>query len=185
MEIWAMEPIVIKTSTKKLVQVVIFSIVFIIVGFFMFGKESNRYSKEFLYVVSLLGIAMGLIGVVYSISILFKKDKTALVIDNKGITDRSSMVSLGFIPWQDVTSVRLTSMQTNRFSKTYFITILVKNPDQYIAKGKNLLARYSLQWNTDKSGSPINIAPSTFGMKPEELKKIIKDAFERYKTTAL
>jgi hypothetical protein len=176
-----MEPIVIKYNIPKHIFYSFVSLLFVVGGYFMFGKESGRYPKEVLYIASVICMVFGAIGFVVFLKRIFSKDKAALVIDSKGITDKTSAVSRGSVPWQDITNVRLTSMQTNRFSKTYFITILVKNPDEYIAKGKNILARYSLQWNTDRWGGPINIAPSTFGMKPEELKKIIKDAFERYK----
>jgi hypothetical protein len=180
-----MEPIVIKHSTQKLVFFTVLSLVFVIGGYFMFGKESNRYSKEVLYAASVVCIVFGLIGSGVFIKRLLSKDKTALLIDSKGVTDKSTSVSPGLVPWSDITDIRLTTMQTGRFSKTHFITIIVKNPDEYIAKGRNVAARYAMQWNTDRYGSPINIAPSTLGMKPEELKKIIKDAFERHKTTAL
>lgn len=183
MEIWGVEPIVIKYNIPKHIFYSFVSLLFVVGGYFMFGKESGRYPKEVLYIASVICMVFGAIGFVVFLKRIFSKDKIALIIDSKGITDKTSAVSRGLVPWQDITNVRLTTMQTHRFSKTHFITIMVKNPDEYIAKGKNMAARYAMQWNTDRYGSPINIAPTNLGMKPEELKKIMKDAFESYKNS--
>jgi hypothetical protein len=178
-----MEPIVIKYNTNKLVWYTFLALFFVVGGYFMFGKESSRYSKEVTYVASVICVIFGTIGAGVFIKRLVAKDKTALILDSKGITDKSSGVSLGFIPWEDVTGIKLTEVRSGRFAKNYFITVMVKNPEEYIAKSKNVAARYSLQWSTDRYGSPINITPNATDIKHTELKKMVKDAFERYKTT--
>lgn len=178
-----MEPIVIKTSIQTSIKFAAISIAFIALGYWMFGLESERYSKELMWVVGGLGMAMGAFGIVFFTLKLFKKDKTALIINKDGITEKSTGVSLGFIPWADITGLRVSTIHSGMFNKTHFISVDVKNPEDYIAKAKNVMVRQALNWNMTHYGSPINIMPQPLDMSNDELEKMLKGAFEYYKVT--
>lgn len=177
-----MEPVIIKTSTAKLIRNIFFGLVFIAVGCFIWGHESDRYSKEFIYIISVLCIVFSLTGIVVFTKKLLSNDKVALIIDERGITEKSTGVSLGLVPWEDITEIGISRLQAGLFNKAYFISVYVKNPDEYIGKGKNAMVRQALNWNMKNYGSPINIMPQPLGMKHDELERIIREAFEQYKT---
>lgn len=77
-----------------------------------------------------------------------------LIIDEQGITDNSSALAIGFIPWKDIENVELRHMLNQTF-----ISVEVKSHDAYLAK-MTPFQRY-LQKPTSKWATLSSISLST------------------------
>ena len=79
--------------------------------------------------------AIFLIGFVffgYAFYYLSKRTKdgvTLLCVDENGVTDNSSAIGFGFMPWSDIEDIFLTD-----FMGQTFIDLRLRNPDYYIEK---------------------------------------------------
>ena len=56
------------------------------------------------------------------------KNSEMLIIDRRGITDRTSAISLGFIPWEDIETAYIGGAANNRF-----IEVKIKNEEKSLA----------------------------------------------------
>lgn len=71
-----------------------------------------------------------------------KKNKEMLIINNKGITDKTSAISLGFIPWEEIEDAYIGSSVGNEF-----IELKIRNEEKYL---KNLPFLKKLLINANK-----------------------------------
>ena len=71
-----------------------------------------------------------------------KKNKEMLIINNKGITDKISAISLGFIPWEEIEDAYIGGSVGNEF-----IELKIKNEEKYL---KNLPFFKKLLINANK-----------------------------------
>lgn len=94
--------------------------------------------------------------------------KAVLVIDGKGILDRTSAFSAGFIPWQDVKKV-----YPLKAGKQQFLSVELNNPDDYIAKLKGM-KQSIMKMNIQVGHAPVKIPQSMLGITAEELAAGIK-----------
>jgi hypothetical protein len=91
--------------------------------------------------------------------------KPAIVIDNEGLTDQASAVSVGFIPWSDIEHARVLEL-TFRRSRQKYLGVSLRNPKDYLAKCE-LLARGLLWANARMSGYVVNIPQAALSVKLE------------------
>ncbi|KAA9042018.1 hypothetical protein FW778_08380 [Ginsengibacter hankyongi] len=129
-------------------------------------------SPTIIFIAGLLGILFfGFIGV-----FLFKKvwDKSpGLIISEEGITDNSSGVSAGFIPWTDIIAIKETKVVNQKF-----INIVVKNPQVYIDRQKSGFKRKAMQANYNLySTTPIGISTNGLKSNYKELKALLEKKF--------
>jgi hypothetical protein len=104
-------------------------------------------------------------------------DKTpGLIISNEGVTDNSSAVSAGFIPWSDV--VGITDF---RVFHQKFVSIDLKNPQGYIEKQDSTIKRKAMQFNQTTYGTPISISANALECNHNKLKAMLKSQFNEYK----
>ncbi|WP_298424850.1 STM3941 family protein [uncultured Kordia sp.] len=147
---------------------VIGSLIFIIAGFYIYSTESN------LKFIGIIGILFfGLTGVTGIRRLI--KPKAALIINSKGITDNSTVTSVGFIPWKDVIGFQPVKVTSNNF-----LVVQVKNPTTYIDNSKNMLTKQSLKYNYSSFNSPIAIGEVTLPLKLTEVEKILLNALKKY-----
>lgn len=95
--------------------------------------------------------------------------KIALKIDEQGITDNSSMASVGFIPWIDIVSIKTAA---NIFKKK-LIVIGVKNSAEYIRTSGRMSS--SLKDLNKQFGSPVVIIADNLDYNMDELLLILKN----------
>ncbi|MCK1237598.1 hypothetical protein MX003_08105 [Streptococcus uberis] len=96
------------------------------------------------------------------------------MINDLGVYDHSTAIAIGFIPWQDIEAIQLTSL----FNQT-FISISVKDQQSYLKK-MTVLQRLTTKANL-KMGYPlINITLNTTGQKPEKVMEEIERQFGGY-----
>lgn len=95
--------------------------------------------------------------------------KPGLIIDEKGLTDNSNMLSPGFIPWGDIVSINAAEGDL----KKTLIAVVVKNPQIYLNKKPSM--RASLEYQHRLFGSPIVINPTILDCDGQELISLLKD----------
>ena len=95
-------PILIKENILKDIIFIIFSLIMtsFCLLFFLVDLKSNIPSF-LIKILSLMGVILFGIIVFYFIHRIITK-KYLLIVDECGITDYTSAISLGFIPWQDI-----------------------------------------------------------------------------------
>jgi hypothetical protein len=103
---------------------------------------------------------------------IFKRlidDTPGLIISGIGITDNSSGVPAGFIPWSDIIAVKETVVANQRF-----INLVVKNPQHYIDKQKSVFKKKIMQKNYDLFGTAIGISANSLKINYTKLKGILE-----------
>ena len=105
---------------------------------------------------------------------LFDK-KVGLRIDEAGITDNSSITSVGLIEWGDITGITESEL-----SGTKFLVIKTNNPSKYIDRARTRMFKQGNKSNHRRLGSPIVINSVSLSINYSELKAIlIKQLLER------
>ncbi|MGT2799480.1 STM3941 family protein [Streptococcus marmotae] len=162
------QPIIVTSEKSRYVSLSVLSFVMTLLSNFCIFAYSNEWH---LSVLSLVFTVFGLIGVVlfgwffvcYTKCVFVKQLPPILVVDDKGITDKSSAISIGFIPWEDITYIRLKP----HLNQTYISVTLTDN-DKYLSK-MNVFQKYSSKANL-KMGFPlVNIVLMTSNQTPQQV----------------
>lgn len=117
----------------------------------------------------LIDTAMGVVVVaVFGIAVLLggwqlTRSGPALLVNHSGITDRSSVVSVGFVAWTEITGMGIS---TSRGAKT--LNIGVTEPDKVLARA-NTIARAVLRVSMWITGTPVNIPTTTLPFSADQL----------------
>ncbi|MGH1385481.1 STM3941 family protein [Kordia sp.] len=170
-------PIEIPQSKKKIVFLILGSLVFVTLGFCFYFEvipNNGNFNETFIKIVGIASILFFGLTLLIGINRLIKT-KPGLIINEKGIIDNSTATSVGFIPWKDITSINPIKVLS-----TSFLIVHVKNPESYISKGKNALIKKSLQYNLKNHGSPIAIGSTTLAMKLQKTEALIKEGLEKH-----
>lgn len=134
----------------------------------------------FLFSSDLFAILIGLLSIAFfgwGFIILIKRIFTSyslLIVDEQGMTDHSSALALGFVPWEDIENVQLRHMLNQTF-----ISVSVKDQEAYLAK-MSTLQRNATKANL-KMGYPlINITSNTTGKNPKVIYQEIENKFGHF-----
>lgn len=160
--------IVIKQSTSKQLLYVLLSIIMTATSVYVFS--SSRLLFGIKYMNKIIGIAGIIFFGVGSIILLkgFINPKDILIIDQDGITDNSSNVSIGFVPWNEIKSVYLENIGNDDF-----ISIDLENFEEKLEK-LPLYKRKAINANLKLGYSPILINVHLTKYKPVEVLDIIR-----------
>ena len=166
------EPVEIPISKTKLTILLIGAGVFVAAGLLIAIEPTNFISRLFNneQVIRISGIASALFFGICFVFITRKlfNNKIGLRIDETGITDNSSAVSIGLINWNDITDVG-----TYQVYSTKFIVLGTDQPNKYINKATNGLMKKALQANNRMCGSPITINSNSLKIKHQNLEQLI------------
>ncbi|MGN7812805.1 STM3941 family protein [Flavobacterium sp. 22076] len=174
-----MERFEFKKSNKKIMFLLIASFALSTLGVFMIMSPEKFIS--FLFRNEKLILIAGIVSFVFfgiAFAFILKKNLTSqigIVIDENGIIDNSSAVSLGFIDWKDVKAIR-----KNNVLSTQFLLIDVNNPNEYLNRAKNRIILSLLKSNLNVYGTPISISSTALKCDFDELQKIINDSYKSY-----
>lgn len=170
----------IKTSKGKLVKLAIVSAIFMGAGAWLLVKQPTTGKGLFdnPALVKLVGVAAILFFGLALLVSAFKlaNRRPALVIDHTGITDQSSAVAAGHIPWRDVVEIRRIKVL-----REWMLLIIVTNPEDYIRQQLNLFKRKTLQLNYRQYGSPLSISTHTLDCSSEELRRMLDQALTDFR----
>ena len=159
---------IIPLSKKKILKMILISVVFIFIGSWMLiahPQTSNPIinSPFVKYPSAVLSVVMGILGGYFFFQKLQDK-RPALILSSEGITDNSSAISAGFIPWSDITEV--TSIKV---SGQKMVVIQVHNPEEYIQRQPSSFKQRIMRTNLTRFGTCIAFSPSTVDIKFEDL----------------
>lgn len=108
-----MNEIVIRESKKKVIEGTIMSLFMVFMGIFVLVNGLIDLSAIF--------IIIGLLGTIFSSAILIfiikgiKTKRPLLIIGEDGITDMSTLSSIGLIPWEEIKSIEIQKMFADKF----------------------------------------------------------------------
>lgn len=124
--------------------------------------------------IGIIGIAL-FGGIAIAIfSRLFNR-KPGLMINDQGISDNTSSLSVGLIAWQDI-----LTLQTVVISSTKLLMIVVRNPEDYLNKSTSKLKTRLMRSNLKMYGSPIAISATNLQCNYDELELTVINAFNEY-----
>lgn len=176
------ETIQIYLSKQKLALLLAACAIFVALGIWMqFVANHPPVTGRMLFRNPLYLRIIGIVGIAFfgSISyVIFQKimDKApGLSITDEGIFDNSGALSVGFIPWADVIGI-----QEARVYNQIFVNVVVKNPEEYIAKQKNSLKRSMMRINQKSYGSAISISANGLKSSSMEIKHLLEERLEAY-----
>jgi hypothetical protein len=174
-----MNQIEIKLSKSKLILRLFGSIVFVILGILFVINPANFVSEivrstTFIFCAGLISITFfGFVGLLILRKLVDKSP--GLIISDKGITDNSSGVNAGFIPWSDIIAIKETKVVNQKF-----INIVVKNPDEYIDRQKSSFKKKTMKANYKMFGTAIAISTNALKYDYADLKRLLETKFQEY-----
>ncbi len=118
--------------------------------------------------LGILGLTFFGIATVYVFVRFFDK-RPALIIDNRGITDYSSLISAGFIPWENVANFGIT-----RVYKQAIVTIMLRDPKAFLATQKPIkkaIMSINMKWYR----SPVQLSANTLSVNANEILRLLQE----------
>lgn len=101
-----------------------------------------------------------------------------VIIDDLGISDFSSGVSVGLIEWKDITGIR-----TKGFGDLSFLLIDTIDPRKYIREA-NKIKGAALWYNYQIHGTPLTIGANLLNISFKELEEKIRTGFKESRNAA-
>lgn len=139
-----MSKVVIPQSQKKQVRVTFFGVIMVAASIFVFIQDNIPYKIIGMVGILFFGLCLSII--IYRLII----HKGILIIDENGFVDNSSLQNFGFVQWEYVESLRVSSKLNYKF-----ISVKMKasyNPN--ISRMVKILSKI----NTPFTGEMINIS---------------------------
>lgn len=138
------------------------------------GLTSTMYRSE--YFNKFFGLlAIVFFGLIAFITPTFLiRNYPAIIINDKGIIDKSNLSSIGLIEWSDITGIR-----TKKVQSTSFLLIDTSDAEKYIGKAKTNFKRNLLKANNRVYATPLSISTPVLGIKFKDLEKIVLTAYKK------
>jgi len=178
-----MERIEIYSSKKKSLLLLIGSIAFVVLGFWLLLEADNftawRAGNPF--ISRGIGIASILffgLGVYVGIKRLIKSE-IALIIDTIGLNVNPKKSLTEYIKWNDINGFEEIKIQSTRI-----VIIGVKKPDYWLDKETSVFRRKLMQFNINNYNSPFNIAASGLDISSDKLIETLNNYYDRHKNEA-
>jgi len=175
--------IIIEQSKSKTILIIVGSLIFVLCSLWIltisFETENvfDKLNNVFVKVIAFIGVVFfGFCGI-YGVVMLFDS-KPGLILNSFGITDNSSAIAVGQIPWYEIRGFSEFEMSGQKM-----LIVLVREPDKYINRGNFIRQK----WNkaTFKMvGSPISISANTLKINYDKLIELCVGFHERDKKNA-
>ncbi|MGC4130343.1 MAG: STM3941 family protein [Bergeyella sp.] len=172
-----MNKIEIYSDKKKAFLLLIGSIVFVVLGIWLFADAEN-IKNPFLknpLLIKIVGTASILFfgfGIYVAVKQLFR-NKLMLIIDENGINVNPSKNE--FIKWIDIegfSEIKINSVK--------IIIIHVINPEEYMSKETNVLRKKLMAYNLSNYGSPFTVSVATMKINYEDLHKLLNENLTKF-----
>ena len=173
---------VIALSHTKLALTIAGSLLFVAAGaWFLFASNDGSLVTSlrrfvpplFVHALGVAALFFGAAGVAWGIA-KSRDKKPGLILNAEGMTDNSSAVAAGFIPWSEVTGV-----DTFQVSNQRMLVIRVTDPTKYIERG-GAVKRSLNRANANMCGSPIVISSNALRIPFDELRREVVAYAARY-----
>lgn len=96
-----------------------------------------------------------------------------LIINDKGIIDKSNLSSIGLIEWEDITGIR-----TEKVQRTRFLLIDTNKPKKYIDKANSKFKKRLLIGNNRMYKTPLSITLTILNVRFSDLEKLLIDSYK-------
>lgn len=175
-----MQPLEIPLSKKKILLLLIGSLVFVCLSIYLIIVDSIDADARMLpgmrYGWACAGIVFfGACAIIVIVKLF--NNKAGLIISDAGIDDNSSGVSAGVIEWRDIIRIRKVKVQ-----RTSFLIIDVTNPDKYISRAGGIKAKL-MEMNMSMYGSPLSISTTTLNYDFEQLLEFLNEELKTRKNS--
>lgn len=174
------EKIEVPLSKKKISLLLLMSTVFVALGI-LFTTNPAQFVTS-LYrspeIIRIVGIASVVVFGFFMVLLArkFFDKKVGLTIDQNGITDNTSMASVGLIEWADITGLAKVQI-----ASTKILMVQTDKPDKYIDRAGNGLTKRAMKTNYKMYGSPLSITSSSLTMNFNELEQLLRTELEKRK----
>jgi hypothetical protein len=174
-----MNNIEIPLSKGKASIPIIFLLIMSTIGFIGYFSPETLFSemdeKDDNFGIFTLIAAIVMLALAAFQSVKWFRNKTGLIIDEKGITDHSNATYSGLIEWNDITGIKQVK---NGPLKS--IVVMTDKPEKYIKQ-----AKMGMQPSMGKAfkfhGSPLLIVSNRLKISYDELYATISSEFEKVK----
>lgn len=165
-----MNEVIIKENKKKVIRLIILSIIMLLAGIFDLVIGIIKINLVYI-IVAIIGIAFFGVCFFYIIKRSLNQ-KQLLIIGEDGITDMSSVSSVGFVAWEEIESVSVRRILSQKF-----IGITVYDIDK-LMNGISPMKQKAIKANLKLKYPPISISLNTADMEFSEVLSIIQNRFE-------
>lgn len=174
------DEIIIPQSGKAKFLLIVRSFLLTAIGvWFMIQPPQIKFTKMLgPILVFVLGLALFLFFgfILYKSLKKYRDISPGLTINSQGIRDEAGGIAVGFIPWNDIQSIRVEIVLNKRL-----IIVEVLNPEIYLQRQTSLIKKKLMKMNFKKYGSPVCISVATLGMDFDKVSEIIYSAYTEYK----
>ncbi len=174
-----LEERVIRISKSKTLLIVLITAGFVAFGVWLLTQDADTIrswrkfnSPGLVYGVGIVSVGFFGMSGIFAIRKLVDTSP-GLIINRDGITDNSSGVSVGFIPWSDVVKIG----EYSRHGQKWFL-VHVKDPDIYINRA-SLFPRISMRINRRLYGTPVCVWSNGLSIDYYQLHRLIFDFFNK------
>ncbi len=170
-----MPPREIPLSKLKMIRAMGGSAIFVALGcwmcFFDFADYlEGRTLHDLIPVIGALSISF--FGVILIFLVIRSTDKRpGLVVDEHGITDHSSLMSVGLIEWADIEGIRLRETAGQSF-----VLVILHDPEKYVLAQKSGIKRFFMKMNKRSYGTPVNLSAGLLDIRFRDLFSLLQRA---------
>lgn len=166
-----MNEVIINNSRRKLLHLLLLGLVMVFAALYTLYFSLMEKLTITVIIGSLATIFFGF-SLTYTISLLINPTPM-LIISTKGIIDKSTAVSIGFIPWSTIVGFKVEN-----HSSTTYIGVEINNTEELL-KTLPFFQKLSVKFNLRTNSSPllINIS-SSCAMDYEEVLNILNQHLE-------
>ncbi|MDQ0478270.1 STM3941 family protein [Chryseobacterium sp. MDT2-18] len=177
---------IIKLNRKKTSLILLGGIVLTIISV-LFVLNPKKY-KSFIFFREEAILYTGIIGLIFfgiaSIYIGYRlfTNQTGIIVNDRGIYDNTTLSSVGWINWEDITDIEIYKVPTGLLMKNSISMVLVKvkEPDKYMMPFSSF-KRNILNLNYKNYGTPITINTNGLSYSSIELLNILTDRLNKSK----
>ena len=150
-------------------------IAFVLIGLWMLGgpPQLARYDRMLVQGIALADIVFFAAASAMGMRKLFDR-RPGLELTPEGFIDNSSGVSVGLVPWAEVTGLGVWELGAART-----IVLAVRDPEKYVARGGPLRRRVN-RANLHLCGSPVVVSSASLQIGFDELLELFKAYLARH-----
>jgi hypothetical protein len=168
----------IKQSKAKTLKLFLMSVLFVAAAIWIM-RTSDQYDppkSTRMFIAGIAGIVFFGLAVIFSVFKLFDS-RPGILFTSEGFVDHSSYAAGYLVKWSDVKEIKLKQIMNQKF-----ISVLLNNPEDYIARTKGL--KKLLSSNNYKSyQTPVHISPVSLEGGIESIHRMFLENWENYKRT--
>lgn len=172
-----MQQITIPLSKRNVSFMLTIAIMFVLLGLWMLNLDAAEIESHRRYNSPLFVHGAGLATIIFFGAALIAATRKlfdpapGLVLSEEGLTDNTSLLPAGFVPWSDISGFSIGRIKNQRF-----LYVLLKDQDAYIDKcGQS--RRALLRANRPIALSPVTITSNSLAIKFDELESIVTKYF--------